>query len=319
MEIKTLSTLAATLLLTLTTTGCVGISPYTTATDAWAKASEDGAKSVATAPASAGKLCTKKAQMTYVQKKLTAHPEVTWSEFYVNAKEGATPTQSWEAYCKEIEATGKLFNVALGALTQYSSALKALAEAGQYDGSDINSMSASAAAIAGSLGDSNAAAKIKPVGALVATFAGLLLGQYTESRLKEYVIKADPLVKPIFDQLDTYLVALDKEFLEGVESSDRQALLAIETKTFPAGQPVEAPKLMQFFYPLALSFEDDIRQNRAVFGGYRAVIQRMRGAHQDLFDAGKASDPPDVKKALGTISDLLTQLQALKTALATKE
>jgi hypothetical protein len=316
MEIKTLSTLAATVLLTLTTAGC-GANPYTTATDAWAKASEDGAKSVATAPASAGKLCTKKARMTYLEKKLTVRPEITWSEFYVKPNEGAAP--NWEAYCKGIEATGKLFNVALGALTQYSSALKALAEAGKYDGSDINSMSASAVKIAESLGNDKAAAAIKPVGGLVASFAGLILGQYTESKLKDYVIKADPLVKPIFNQLDAYLVVLDEEFLTGAEGSERQALLAVEGKTFPAGQPVDAPKMMQFFYPLALSFEDDIRQDRAVFGGYHAVIQRMRGAHQDLFDAGKASDPPDVKKALGTISDLLTQLQALKTALATKE
>lgn len=298
--------------------GC-GPGPFTRAASSYASANNASTESLSTAPKTAFRICRKKAHVAYLQVRLglMSTPEpIPWNTWYATAK--ATEKQSWEQYCREIESTGKVFSMAVGSLRQYGSALKSLAEGSKYDGADFQSAAEQAGKIATTLESPGVAAAMKPVGTLLGRFAGFLLQDVTEDRIEDYVRRADPIVQPIVEGLEKYVESVEGE-LQLTENAQRQALRALEARSELAGPLPGDPLKLVMFYGFALETEEDMQETRAILDGYRSVLRRLRAAHGLLVKAGGAQQEDDIKKAIGSIFELVTQLQSLNSALAKKE
>jgi hypothetical protein len=326
--------IGAAALLGLAAAGC-GPGPFTRAASAYAAANEASASAIASAPTTATRVCRKKAHVSYLQARLgilltsgapgpdepalrpgpPATPEdIPWNKWYATAK--ATEKQTWAQYCAEMAATGKVFSVAVGALRQYGAALKSLTEAGAYDGSDIQKAAEAASVSAQALGNESAAAAAKPVGTLLGRFATFLLDDVTEDQIEPYVRRADPLIQPLVEGMERYIEALEAE-LKVAENTQRQTLLALEVRSGLSSAGADPDKLL-IFYGFALETEHSMQDTRAVLEGYKGVLRKLRTAHGAMVKAGAAGNELDIKQTLGSVFDLLTQIQALNSAL-TKE
>ncbi len=122
--------------------GC-GQRPFTRAVGTYAQANQESTQSLAAAPAQLVKLCWKSANVEYLQSRLLrlkaesdgVKPPagndyyIPWEKWYTEGHpttatatgpDGKPPT--WTSYCSEVEATGKAFTLALGALKAYADA-----------------------------------------------------------------------------------------------------------------------------------------------------------------------------------------------------
>jgi hypothetical protein len=302
----------AALLLVAGAAGC-GPGPFARAAGAYAKANDASLATVEKAPKTAFNLCRRRAQASYLQTRLgllTAPPApVPWNRWYDEAK--ATEKLTWATYCGEIASTGRVFATAVGALRQYGIALQALAAGEDYDGADIEQSVAAAGSIAGALQSPGAAAAMKPVGNLLGRFAAFLVRDITEDQLADYVRAADPIVQELLQGIDGYLAALEDE-RKVTESARRQALLGLEARSELMGQVVDPLRLM-VFYGVATATEDELERARVTLAGYREVMKKLRTAHGTLVKAGAAGDEVEIKKALGEVFGILTQVHALST------
>jgi hypothetical protein len=312
-------TLAA--LLATAASGCAGSGAFTRAADAYGKATQASASAIADVPRLADQICRKRARLAYVQNRLgllDAPQRIPWNDWYATAK--ATDKQTFQEYCGELAASGKVFSAALGALSQYAGALRSLAESGKYDGSDLQAVVLGTGTIAGSLGSDAASAAVKPAGSLLGDFATFLLDGITGDKMEDYVRRADPLVQPLVESLEKYVAALGAQ-VGAAESFERDTLRALEVRSGldprgpDAGAPPDTGKLMAF-YGLAVTAEVDMQATRDALGGYRRVLQRIRAAHGAMVRAGARGDDADVKKVAGSIAELVGELQALGSALS---
>lgn len=294
--------------------GC-GPGPFTRAADAYAEANAASAQEIASAPTTAFRVCRKKARVSYLQQRLgilSTPEDIPWNKWYATAK--ATDKQSWEQYCAEVATTGKVFSVALGALRQYGVALKSLVEGGKYDGADIQKAAEGAGKIAASLENERVAGATKPIGNLVAQLATFLLADVTEDRIADYVRRADPLVAPLVTGLSQYVDAVDAE-LRAAENTQRQTLLALEVRG-GLSEPGADPDKLLIFYGFALDTENDMQDTRTILECYKGVLARLKTAHGAMVKAGAQGNDVDIKKAMGAVFDLLSQVQALHAALS---
>lgn len=296
--------------------GC-GPGPFTRAASAYGAATEASTDAIAAAPATADRVCRRHAQFAYIQNRLdvlqTPAP-IGWNDWFATAK--ATRERTWAEHCADLAASGKLFKAGLAALRQYAAALEGLVGAGKYDGSDLSTVAEGAGKVAAALESDKAAAAMKPVGNLVGRFATFLLDDVTEDQVEIYVRRADPLVQPLVEALEGYVKALEDE-IAGAESFQRETLRALEVRGELDGAKLPAtPATLLLFHDFANDTEDDIAATRAVVAGYKAVLARIRAAHGAMVKAGERGDELDLKKSLGATFELLSQLQALNSALS---
>lgn len=295
--------------------GC-GPGPYAKVADAYGAATEASAAALATAPATAARVCRKRAHAAYLQTRLgllAAPPQpIPWSRWYAEAR--ATEKQSWSKYCGDVAAAGKLLTLATTAIKQYGAALKALAAGEAYDGAEFQKAVESSSQIADALESPAASAAAKPVGNLLGKLAAFLVRDVTEDKLEDYVREADPVLAPLLEAIERYVAAVEDE-LKIAENTDRQTLLALEAKSGLSGQEVDPVKLIAF-YGFAVVIEEELASRREALAGYKAVLQKLRAAHEKLARAGTAKDELEIKQALGAVFEILTQVQALSAALS---
>jgi len=316
MNTQSKATLAAAIVIAVGSAGCS--SAYTRASAAYAKASGQSTDAVSEAPATAADLCRTSAHMAFLQKRLSPEgSKLFWSEYF--EKETATATGlTWKKHCEGIDASGKLFSKGIAALAAYADSLGSLADKGAYDGSEIKDLADSASAIAGSLGNDQVSSAIKPVGGILKTFAGVVVGAYVERTLKDYTVRADPTVQALLDALTAYVDALDKGLHQRAEQLQRQTVSLVEKDAKLLEAPADPVKLVTF-YGFAVSVDTEVEKARTTIDGYRSVLKKMKAAHQELTKAGQSGSDEDVKKVLGTIASLLADISSLKGALAGKE
>lgn len=313
MPIKSRGVVGIALLVTAPLPGCAP-GPFTRAVSAYASADLDATTALSKVPQTAYGICLTRAQNAYIQVRLgvSSTPEpIPWNKWFESAK--ATDKQAWREYCASVRSSAVLFAHAIGALRQYGVALQALADGGVYDGSDLQGTATSASGIAVSLDATGPAGAMRPVGNTVGKFSTFLFADYTDDQIETYVRRADPLVQELTGGLQRYVAAVEEE-QRLAEGAQRQTLLALEVRGDLVEPPVDPAKLITFL-GFARETEAGIEDTRAVLVGYRRVAARLAVAHGLMIKAAERGDKLEIKAALGSIFDLLTELQSLNTAL----
>jgi hypothetical protein len=221
--------------------GCPG--PFTRGANAYASATAESAKTLSGAPALLVKSCWKSADVEYLQTRLLrlnaeakgvrlpsgGDYDVSWEAWREKAHPSLDAKKTWKSYCNEIASTGSAFSTALGGLTAYSGALGALAKDGSYDGADVSKSVDGVNKIVAGL-EKSPGGPTKAVGAVgvaFGQFASLILAERVEADIKEYVTKADPLVKALVDALVVYIEAAEKD-LDAIASNQNNLLASFE-------------------------------------------------------------------------------------------
>lgn len=315
MGLRTITLFATSLLFATCVAGC---SPsYTHAVAAYADANGASTAAISTTRATAADMCLKKARLRYLDGRLKEDAKIDpWNEFFTK-KGNATAALSWQEYCQELDKTAELFGLGVAALSDYGAALGALAGAGGYDGSNIKYIGDQASSIADSLGAAEGpAAAIRPAGSIVGSLSAFLFNAVSDHRIKDYVIRADPMVQSLLKALEAYVEALQ---ITLTTTDDARRVVIKNAERGAITPPMDTTKVVQFFQ-FASSVDDDARRAKQTLDGYLAVMKKLSEAHARLGSAASSrGSDDDVKNVFGAVAELLEQVNTLRAVLAKKE
>jgi hypothetical protein len=342
------------LVLFLFLVGCAPAGPFTKAAGAYAKVGSASSGALATVPSLLTRSCFQAADFEYLQSRLVRLkfetegvklPEgdhhVSWEEWLSKAHPTSLHAGSWQAYCGEIEQTGRAFSSAVGALGAYSSALDALCTGSVYEGVDlgktVDGVNKTVAAVSGSASGPSRA--VSAIGKALDRFAGGILRERVERDLEGYVRLADPAVQDLIVALRAYVAAARAD-VESVLAAQRQVVVSFEklggfgeaTTIGPcriaAAAPVEAEKSGDRRGEPARASPETVTLRREIEAQRQAMIEVCRtldaltktsGAGRLLAFHGLAQaadeDARQTKLVLAGFEDVLAELGAAHAAL----
>jgi hypothetical protein len=315
MGLRNITLFATSLFFATWVAGCSAA--YTRAAAAYADANSASTDAISTTRSTAADMCLKKARLRYLDGRLKEDEKIDpWNDFFTK-KGNATTALSWQEYCQELDKTAELFGLGVAALSDYGAALGALARTGAYDGSNIKDIGDHASSIAGSLGAAEGpAAAIKPAGSIVGSLSAFLFNAVSDHKIKDYVIRADPMVQSLLKALEAYVEALK---ITLTTTDDARKVVIKNAEKGVITPPMDTTKVVQFFQ-FASSVDDDARRAKQTLDGYIAVMKKMAEAHTKLVNASSDSGTDDdVKNVLGATADLLEQVNTLRPVLTKKE
>jgi hypothetical protein len=220
---------------------------------------------------------------------------------------------SWKDYCADIQATGKNFSALLGILATYTSAMKSLASQGTWDGAPLKDLTNNLATLAGA--KTPAGGVLSALAAPAQQLGAAIVAKYTEGKTNEFAAKANEPVKAILDGLSKYIEAVKTDVVEPVRGERVEVVKLLETKTNVWAAPLD-PLRITGFISYATSVDDDLDSVSASFDGYKMLISKLKTGHAAL--ATKPASDPTAKDIVAVVTEILTALSQIETAVNTK-
>jgi hypothetical protein len=229
----------------LASLGCAPAGPFTRAAGAYAKVGTDSSVALGAVPSLLSRSCLEGADVEYLQSRLSRLkfetegmklPEgdyyIPWETWLSKAHPASLRAGSWKQYCGDVEQTGRAFSSAVTALGAYSSALSALAQGSDYDGTDLGKTVEGVDKIVVAVSPSAAgpAKAIGAVGKALDRFAGVVLRERVERDIEGYVGRADPEVQSLIVALRAYVAAARVD-VESVLAGQTQMIATFEKLT----------------------------------------------------------------------------------------
>ena len=304
-------------------TGCPR-APYLTASGEFAEATHAGTAGLSPVFDAASDLCRRRAQLDYLVHRLETSNERFWRDYYAKAtfpvpqSDGTTRELTWKQHCELLQRGDDLLRKGLDALSNYADALKQIAGE-DYTGKDFSSLAQDATdlghSIAGNSASSKASDIMKAISDPIGKLVGVLLQGYAEGQVKDIVKRADPSVSAILDSLQRYTQATVEEARDATDKLE-QSLNDSDKKLAP-----DSLQILQF-YEIATRWETDLHTATKAQEGMLEIVGKLRKAESALVSAADKDDQSnrdDLKKVVGYASEVVKQLQALKSAINGKD
>lgn len=299
--------------------GCAS-HPYLKASGDFATAVSAAAPTLQSMKPLNSQLCLESARFDYLFHRIEASNKVFWAEYFThtsitNYPDKATATDpSWQMHCEELQKADGLVNKAVGGLSAYASALKAVAGE-DYSGADVKTLVNDADTLANSMTSSTKATSVaKTLTDPLATLAGVLEQNYAEKKVAEIVKAADPSVTAILDGIDKYIQAL----IEEGNNEVTRANIALNAADSSLGK--DGLEILQFFQ-IAATWTDDLQAKIDTQQALAGVVKKLQAAEAALAKAGSQENPdkaPELKTVLGNALTVITDIQALNSAIQGK-
>jgi hypothetical protein len=200
--------------------------------------------------AMAGALCHEEAVYTYLETRLIlermggAVPLPTFPVWYDSETGGHSANAkpiAWSQYCRELDATGAIYDRAVLLVRDYALAIEGLADATAFDASGLQQLGEGASGIAQSLSATGTVVSAaQGIGSAAAKIAGYVVQVVRTHALKSIVQSSHCDVQSVLASLAAYLDALEAERHDSVARARRQLFTSLGSPRDAAGAALPA-------------------------------------------------------------------------------
>jgi hypothetical protein len=236
----------------------------------------------------------------------------TFPRWYTSTEGGSTPDGKpipWSAYCRELDATGAVYDSGVLMVRAYALAVQQLAEAQPFDASGLSNAGSGISAAANALSTSDAVVSAaKGVGTAAANVMSHAVAVLRTRELETLVRKSNRDVDAVLGSLDAYLVALEDQRRDTLARVRRKLVDHIDEPpgAAPAAPAVEAAVA----FDAAIDGADRLARYERWLATDRKLVAGIRAANDGLaavIDSHGGSDCR-AKEAAALLAQAVTDL-----------